>query len=95
MRMDTFIRRAIGLKAHRVVKIGEDDTAAAVIVHLDRREHRRLHCGECGRAGRATNAAASRCSYVGDRCQGEQPRSRADASGRYASGAVSDPGVRR
>jgi transposase len=50
MRMDTFIRKALGLKAHRVVKIEEDEAAKELVVHLDRRGHRRLHCGECGRA---------------------------------------------
>jgi transposase len=50
MRLDTFIRKALGLKAHRVVTIEEDEAGKALVVHLDRREHRRLHCGECGRA---------------------------------------------
>ena len=49
MRMESFIRRALGLKAHRVIKIEEDEAARNLVVHLDRREHRRLHCGECGR----------------------------------------------
>jgi transposase len=49
MRMETLIRKALGLKAHRVVKIEEDETARNLVVHLDRREHRRLQCGECGR----------------------------------------------
>jgi transposase len=50
MRMDTFIRKALGLKAHRVVTIEEDEAAGVLVVHLDRRERRRLHCGTCGRA---------------------------------------------
>lgn len=49
MRIATFIRKALGLKAHRVVKVEEDEAAKTLIVHLDRREHRRLRCGECGR----------------------------------------------
>jgi transposase len=53
MRMETFIRKALGLRAHRVAKIEEDEAARNLVVHLDRREHRRLQCGECGRgAGR-------------------------------------------
>ena len=49
MRMETFIGKALGLKAHRVVKIEEDEAAGNLLVYLDRREHRRLSCGECGR----------------------------------------------
>ena len=53
MRVETFITKALGLRAHRVVKIEEDEAARNLVVHLDRREHRRLQCGECGRgAGR-------------------------------------------
>ena len=48
--MDTFIRKALGLKAHRVVTIEEDEAAGVLVVHLDRQERRRLHCGTCGRA---------------------------------------------
>lgn len=47
MRMESFIRRALGLKAHRVVKIEENESGQALVVHLDRREHRQLRCGEC------------------------------------------------
>ena len=49
MRMESFIRRALGLKAHCVIRVEEDEAAQRVVVHLDRREHRRLQCGECGR----------------------------------------------
>src|SRR5258708_10445877 len=49
MRIATFIRKALGLKARRVVRVEEDEAAKTLIVHLDRREHRRLRCGECGR----------------------------------------------
>lgn len=45
MRMETFITKALGLRAHRVVKIEEDEAARNLVVHLDRREHRRLQCG--------------------------------------------------
>jgi hypothetical protein len=49
MRLDTSIGTALGLKAHRVVTIEADEAAEELVVHLDRREYRRLHCGECGR----------------------------------------------
>ena len=42
MRLESFIRRALGLKAHRVVKVEEDETTQQLVVHVDRREHRRL-----------------------------------------------------
>ena len=48
MRMETFIRKALRLKAHTVVKVEEDEAAGALIVHLDRLGHRRLRCGVCG-----------------------------------------------
>jgi transposase len=52
MRMESFIRRALGLNAHRVVNIEENESGKELVVHLDRREHRQLRCGECGRAAR-------------------------------------------
>ena len=50
MRLETFIRKGLRLEAHRVVKLEEDEAVQELVIHLDRREHRRLHCGECGRA---------------------------------------------
>ena len=50
MRMETFIRKGLRLKAHSVVQVEEDEAAQELVIHLDRREHRRLYCGECGRA---------------------------------------------
>jgi transposase len=48
MRMETFIRKSLGLKAHTVVTIEEDETAQALLVHIERVGQRRLRCGECG-----------------------------------------------
>ena len=48
MRMQTFIRKALGLEAHTVTRVAEGDQE--LVVHLDRRGHRRLRCGGCGRA---------------------------------------------
>jgi len=48
MRMETFIRKALGLKAHTVVKVEEDDAAGELIVRVERLGYRRLRCGECG-----------------------------------------------
>ena len=48
MRMETFIRKALRLKAHMVVKVEEDEAAGALVVHLERLGQRRLRCGVCG-----------------------------------------------
>jgi transposase len=52
MRMETFIRKGLRLKAHRVVEVQEDEAAQELVIRLDRHEHRRLRCGECGRLAR-------------------------------------------
>jgi transposase len=49
MRMETFIRKGLRLKAHRVIEVEQDEVAGELVVHLDRLGHRRLRCGECGR----------------------------------------------
>jgi transposase len=48
MRLETYIRKALGLKAHRVVRVDHDETTREVVVQIDRLDHRRLQCGECG-----------------------------------------------
>ena len=48
MRMETFIRKALRLKAHTVVKVEEDEAAGELVVHLERLGQRRLRCGVCG-----------------------------------------------
>jgi len=53
MRIETFIRKSLGLKAHTVVTVTEDEAARRVAVHVERVGQRRLRCGECGRAARA------------------------------------------
>ena len=49
MRMETFIRKSLGLKAHTVVAVDEDETVPVLIVHIERVRQRQLRCGECGR----------------------------------------------
>jgi Transposase len=56
MRMETFIRKGLRLKAHRVIEITEDGTGEELVVYLDRRQHRRLQCGECRRAAARINS---------------------------------------
>jgi transposase len=52
MRMETFIRKGLRLKAHRVVRVEEDEGAEALTVYVDRIGERRLRCGVCGRSAR-------------------------------------------
>jgi len=47
MRMETFIRKQLGMKAHWVTRV--EVTAAGVLAWADRLGQRRLRCGECGR----------------------------------------------
>jgi Helix-turn-helix domain of transposase family ISL3 len=56
--METYIRKALRLKAHTVVQVEEDEVAGQLVVHLDRLKHRCLRCGECGLA--APRAAPTR-----------------------------------
>jgi len=44
--METFIRKALGLKAHHVVKV--DETPTELMVYVERLGARRLRCGACG-----------------------------------------------
>jgi len=48
MRLETFIRKSLGMKAHTVVKVEELPTGE-VVAQVDRLPGRRLACGECGR----------------------------------------------
>jgi transposase len=45
MLMETFIRKQLGLKAHKVTKVEETD--GYLIVHIDRLGCRLLRCGVC------------------------------------------------
>ena len=47
MRMETFIRKALGMKAHTVVQV-EEQADGGLVAHVDRLPGRRLACGECG-----------------------------------------------
>ena len=53
MRMETFIRKGLRLKAHRVVTIEEDDAAAELVIHLDRRDLDQLGLPVMGEIPRA------------------------------------------
>ena len=61
MRMETYIRKGLGMKAHRVVEVAE--TADAVVAHVERIGRRRLQCGRCGMKVRQTKgrAESARC----------------------------------
>ncbi len=47
MRMETFIRKQLGMKAHWVTKV--EATAEGLLARVERLGQRRLRCGECGR----------------------------------------------
>ena len=48
MRLETFIRKSLGMKAHTVVQV-EERPGGGLVAHVDRLPGRRLCCGECGR----------------------------------------------
>lgn len=47
MRMETFIRKQLGMKAHWVTKV--EATGTGLLAWVERLGQRRLRCGECGR----------------------------------------------
>ena len=47
MRLETFIRKSLGMKAHTVVKT-EERPDGGLVAHVERLPGRRLCCGECG-----------------------------------------------
>lgn len=49
MRMETFIRKSLRLKAHLATEIQEREAEQSLVVHMERLGQRRLRCGECGR----------------------------------------------
>jgi len=44
--METYIRKGLGMKAHRVVQVME--TPGALVAQVERIGGRRLRCGRCG-----------------------------------------------
>lgn len=48
MRMETFIRKSLGLKAHAVAKVEAREAEGELVVHVERLGRRRLCCGVCG-----------------------------------------------
>lgn len=49
MRLETFLRKSLGLQAHIVTKVNEpDEQQGTVEAHIGRLGKRRLRCGECG-----------------------------------------------
>ena len=51
MRLETFIRKSLGMKAHTVVQV-EEQPDGGMVAHVERLPGRRLCCGECGRPAR-------------------------------------------
>jgi hypothetical protein len=46
MCLDTYIRKTLDLKAHRVVRVDHHETVDEFVTELDRLDHGRLGCGE-------------------------------------------------
>jgi len=56
MRLETFIRKSLGMKAHTVTQVNELPDGG-VVAHVERLPGRRLACGECGHpAGKVATA---------------------------------------
>jgi len=52
MRMETYIRKSLGMKAHFVTRV--EETERELVAHVERIPHRRLRCGRCGVEARRT-----------------------------------------
>jgi len=52
MRMETYIRKSLGMKAHRVVRVREE--ADVLVGEVERCAHRKLRCGRCGLEAKGT-----------------------------------------
>src|SRR3989442_14218768 len=50
MRLETFIRKALRLKAHRVVTVEDEPTPGELVGTAEREGRRPLSCGRCSRA---------------------------------------------
>jgi len=48
MRMETFIRKSLGLKAHTVAQVEAREAESELIVRVERLGERHLRCGVCG-----------------------------------------------
>ena len=46
MRLETFIRKSLGMKGHTVIRVEEQPEG--LVAYVDRLPGRRLCCGECG-----------------------------------------------
>lgn len=57
MRLETFIRKSLGMKAHTIVQVKEQ-ADGGLVAQVDRLPGRRLACGECG--GPAVKVATTR-----------------------------------
>jgi transposase len=56
MRMETYIRKSLEMKAHRVTAVREE--AGELVAQTERIAHRKLRCGRCGLLARATKGRA-------------------------------------
>ena len=52
MRMETYIRKSVGMQAHRVVQVVEHEKC--LVAEVERYGQRRLRCGRCGMEAKGT-----------------------------------------
>jgi len=70
MRMETYIRKGLGLQAHWVAHV--EETARALVAHVERLGRRRLRCGCCGRPVKATKGLTRKARRWRDLSMGGQ-----------------------
>ena len=58
MRMETLIRKQLGMKSHYVARI--EETGEAVVVHVERMGHRQLNCMRCGLPCQSTHGRSKK-----------------------------------
>lgn len=58
MHMNSIIRKTLGIKHHRIVRIEKE--IKGIVIHMDRIRRRRLSCGQCGQRGRVRDRLPER-----------------------------------
>src|SRR3970040_2192099 len=63
MKMETFLRKTLGLKSHRIT--GVEETDMELLVHIERIDRRALICSGCSRPVRATRGQNRKTRWRG------------------------------
>ena len=70
MRMETYIRKSLGMKAHRVTAVREE--AGELVAQVERIGRRRLCCGRCGLEAKGTKGHTERSRRWRDLSMGQK-----------------------